>query len=131
MNETRSTILSSGVIVRSLICLALMLGFGFAMNSQASDNTSSLSFGSSIVAQDALINDRLNKPVTFDNHWVQSDANRASGQLRSRSEVVREIKRQYNAEVLKIKLNQQGSAYTVRILMPNGRVRQITVSARR
>ncbi len=58
---------------------------------------------------------------------AQSD----NSQLRSRSEVVREVKRQYNAEVLKIRLNQQRTAYKVRILMPSGRVREVSVSARR
>jgi len=55
----------------------------------------------------------------------------SSKNIRSRSEVVSEVKRKYNAEVLKIKLNSQGSAYKVRILMSNGRVKEVTVSAKR
>ncbi len=70
----------------------------------------------------------------FSNHIVTPTAPvyaQKKDQLRSRSEVVRQVKRDYNAEVLKISLNSSGSAYRVRILMPNGRVKEITVSARR
>jgi len=54
---------------------------------------------------------------------------KSGNSVRSRSDVVNEVKRQYNAKVLKITLNSKGTAYKVRILMPNGRVRDITVSA--
>ena len=53
------------------------------------------------------------------------------GQFRSRSEVMREIKRRYNAKVLKISLNKKREIYNVRVLMPSGKVRSIQVSARR
>ncbi len=58
-------------------------------------------------------------------------AKNGQSQVRSRSEVVREVKRRYNAEVLKVTLNKSRTAYKVRILMPNGRVREISVSARK
>ena len=61
--------------------------------------------------------------------WLQSQNEKAK--LRSRSEVVREVKRRYNAEVLKIQLNSSKTAYRVRILMPNGRVREVSVNARK
>lgn len=50
---------------------------------------------------------------------------------RSRSDVMREVKRRYDAKVLKISLNRQREIYNVRLLMPNGKVRSIQVSARR
>jgi uncharacterized membrane protein YkoI len=53
------------------------------------------------------------------------------GKLRSRSEVVREIKKRYNAKVLKISLHKHQSIYRVRILLPNGKIRDIQVNARR
>lgn len=53
------------------------------------------------------------------------------GNLRSRSEVVREVKKRYNAKVLKISLHKHQSIYRVRILLPNGKIRKIEVSARR
>lgn len=52
-------------------------------------------------------------------------------QFRSRSEVMREIKRRYDAKVLKISLNKKREIYNVRVLMPSGKVRNIQVSARR
>ena len=51
--------------------------------------------------------------------------------FRSRSEVVREIKQRYDAKVLKISLNEARAVYDVRVLMPNGKVRNMQVSARR
>lgn len=55
----------------------------------------------------------------------------AQSDYRSRSEVMREVKRRYDAKVLKISLNKQREVYNVRLLMPNGKVRNIQVSARR
>ena len=55
-----------------------------------------------------------------------------SGNLRSRREVIQEVKRRYNnAEVLKITLDERRQVYKVRILMPNGKVRNLTIDARR
>jgi len=53
------------------------------------------------------------------------------GDVKSRSEVIREIKRRYNAEVLRIGYDDARKVYRVRVLMPNGKVRNLTVSARR
>lgn len=54
-----------------------------------------------------------------------------SGDLKSRSEVIREVKRRYRAEVLRISFDEARKVYRVRVLMPNGKVRNLTVSARR
>ena len=50
--------------------------------------------------------------------------------FKSRREVIDEVERDYNAKVLKISLNERAGVYEVRILQENGRVRDITVSAR-
>lgn len=52
-------------------------------------------------------------------------------QLRSRSEVVNEVKERYNAKVLKISLNKQKTKYNVRVFMPSGKVRNLEINARR
>lgn len=54
-----------------------------------------------------------------------------SNNVRSRSDVMREVKQRYNAEVLRIELDEKRMVYRVRVLMPNGKVKNITVSARR
>jgi len=54
-----------------------------------------------------------------------------SGNVRSESDVIREVKKRYNAEVLRINYNAKAKAYKVRVLMPNGKVRNLTISARR
>ncbi len=51
--------------------------------------------------------------------------------LKSRSDVIAEVKRRYNAEVLKISLDERQQVYRVRVLMKNGKVRNLQVSARR
>lgn len=53
------------------------------------------------------------------------------GNLRSRSDVIQEVKQRYNAEILKISLDDRKQVYRVRVLMPNGKVRNLQISARR
>ena len=61
--------------------------------------------------------------------WVAQNDRRDN--YRSKSDVMREVKRRYDARVLKISLNEKHGVYRVRLLMPNGKVRNITVSATR
>ena len=67
------------------------------------------------------------QPQTED--WIYQRAEK--NEFRSKSDVMREVKRRYDARVLKISLNEQRGIYRVRILMPSGKVRNITVNARR
>jgi len=61
--------------------------------------------------------------------WVAQNSERDD--FRTKSEVMRDVKRRYQARVLKIKLVESRGIYRVRLLMPNGKVRNISVSARR
>lgn len=55
-----------------------------------------------------------------------------SRDLRSRSEVIREVKRRHpNAEILRIKLDERAMVYRVRVYLSDGVVKVVTVSARR
>lgn len=56
-----------------------------------------------------------------------------SGSIKSRSEVVSEVKRSYGSdvEVLKVSLSGDKSRYQVRILMPDGKVKSVSVSAKK
>lgn len=65
------------------------------------------------------------RPVT--DYWL-ADSDR---DFRTKADVMREIKTRYDARVLKISLNKKREVYQVRLLMPNGKVRNITVNARR
>jgi len=53
----------------------------------------------------------------------------AQNKHRSRASVMDEVKRRYNAKVLKISLNEKAGVYNVRVLMPNGKVRSLQISA--
>ena len=57
--------------------------------------------------------------------WAQNK----NRNFRSKREVINEVKRRYDATVLKINLNDKRAVYNVRILMPNGKVKSIQVSA--
>jgi len=50
---------------------------------------------------------------------------------KSRGAVMSQVKRRYDARVLKITLNEAREVYVVRVLMPNGKVRTVQVSALR
>jgi len=72
---------------------------------------------------------------TSHSKWNKTSYNKTlryaqNNKVRSRSEVMNEVKQRYNAKVLKISLNEQAGVYNVRVLMPNGKVRSIQVSAR-
>lgn len=55
----------------------------------------------------------------------------AKENLRSRSDVMNEVKKRYEAKVLKISLNSHTGIYHVRILLPNGKVRSVQISRKR
>ena len=63
--------------------------------------------------------------------WQKNVSQNQRNELRSRNDVIREIKSRYNAEVLKISLSQNALFYNVRVLMPSGKVRNIQVNAQR
>ncbi|MEO0367708.1 MAG: hypothetical protein AAF197_02865 [Pseudomonadota bacterium] len=50
--------------------------------------------------------------------------------FKSRRQVIKEVERKYDATVLKIRLDKEDQVYKVRILQSNGRVKNITVSAK-
>lgn len=114
---------------RSLIAFSFLgLLFGSAVSAYQSP--------ANIVGNRLVAGERSSMPFSnvqsYTQSYTQSYAqNRANKDIRSKSDVVREVKQRYNADVLKISLNSKGTAYKVRVLMPDGRVRQITVSALR
>ena len=59
--------------------------------------------------------------------WAQNSQKR----FLSKSEVVRAVKKRYNARVLKITLNEPRAVYRVRVLMPSGKIKNININARR
>ena len=58
-------------------------------------------------------------------------ARNSQGLLLSKSDVIRAVKKRYNARVLKINLKKSHSIYSVRILMPSGKIKNIQINARR
>ena len=51
--------------------------------------------------------------------------------FRSKSQVMSEVKGRYGGQVLKISLNEKSASYSVRILLPSGKVKNVQVSARK
>ena len=63
---------------------------------------------------------------------LQSRQYSQNAKVRSRSEVIREVKRRHpNAEILRIKLDERAMVYRVRVYLSDGVVKVVTVSARR
>lgn len=113
--------------VSTLFCLALMASSAHALSSGhelASDNYSSVA---------DFTGEAASNP---DKWYLQSDfshrfAQRQNAEWKSRGEVMSEIKRRYEAKILKIRLDQAREVYVVRLLMRNGKVKTVKVSARR
>ena len=64
--------------------------------------------------------------------WLAQRGQGSSSQaVRSKSDVVRDVKQRYNAQVLKITLDQNKATYRVRLLLPSGRIKEVSVSAKR
>lgn len=63
---------------------------------------------------------------------LQSRQYSQSAKVRSRSDVIREVKRRHpDAEILRIKLDESAMVYRVRVYLSGGVVKVVTVSARR
>ena len=65
---------------------------------------------------------------------TQANSRNSSGSraaFRSKSEVMAEVKRRYGGQVLRISLNEQSASYSVRVLLPTGKVKNLQVSARK
>jgi uncharacterized membrane protein YkoI len=108
--------LTKVIVVSTLVLIALGGGVAHAFGSDKAP-THSLRQQSS---------GQLSNILTPLRHSQNQKAN-----LRSRNDVMQEVKRRYDAKVLKITLNKQREIYNVRVLMPNGKVRNIQVSAKR
>ncbi|GHA15654.1 hypothetical protein GCM10008090_26530 [Arenicella chitinivorans] len=63
--------------------------------------------------------------------WLNTSVVAQNGEIRSRNDVIQEVKRRYNAKVLRIELSRDQTVYRVRILMPDGKVRNLSINARR
>ena len=68
----------------------------------------------------------INKNTSYKKH-TNTTNQYAQNKQRSRSDVMSEVKRRYNAKVLKISYNEKAGVYNVRMLMPSGKVRSIQV----
>jgi len=119
---------------RTAQLVILLLAVCFAMNNALASNLSisepihRTSVTSLSGQQFNSVKQRNNKAIYYGGQrYSQNDR----GQLRSRSEIVSEVKRRYNGKVLKITLNQQKTMYIVRVYMPNGKVRTIQINAKK
>jgi len=101
-----------------LMLITIISGNAFALSGQSgAQMTRSISqYGHSIARPEASL--------WLPQQLVQNDK-------RSRSDVMNEVKKRYDAKVLKISLNAKTQTYNVRILLPSGKVRNIQMSANR
>ncbi len=84
--------------------------------------------GNSFLNSSRQYNSKLNANTALKSmSWAQS----SQARFISKSDVVRSVKKRYNARVLKITLNEARAMYQVRVLMPSGKIKNINISARR
>ena len=62
---------------------------------------------------------------------AQAQPQKNNSGLRSKNEVMQEVKSRYNGQVVKISLNDRTQMYSVRVLLPNGKVKNLSVSAKK
>lgn len=119
--------------IKALFVISLMLiatlPFGSATALSSNDQASANTLHSSYSLYKSLVNSRPDdyKSVITPLRHAQNNAS----QYRSKSEVVSQVKQSYNAKVLKISLNKKRAVYKVRVLMPNGKVKNVQINARR
>lgn len=114
--------LSKSLLIFTAMHLA---SFGVANAKQLSDDLNDFDVNNSYFSQQSVDSFGSSAGGRWQNRLTQNQ----QGQLRSRSDVMREVKKRYNAEILRISLSQNGRFYVVRMLMPNGKVRSVQVNA--
>ena len=83
-------------------------------------------------SQQAIDGSYISTPFAKKNSAISRQYSQSGNKsLKSRSDVIQEVKRKYKAEVLKISLNERKQVYDVRVLMKNGKVRNLQIAARR
>jgi len=108
------------------LLIALLLVAASISTAQAYDRLSSYHYSQKKVAHNKYLNSKQSYSKQL-NYKRKNDF--AQKQYRSRSSVIEEVKNRYNAKVLKISLNEKAGVYHVRVLMPNGKVRSLQISA--
>ena len=66
--------------------------------------------------------------------YAQSDSRsstQSGSSYRSKSEVMQQVKNQYNGKVIRISLNERSATYSVRVLLPSGKVKSLSGNARK
>lgn len=71
--------------------------------------------------------DQQSRAVITALRWAQREQNN----FRSKADVIKEVKSRYQAKVLKVTLNERRATYTVRVLLPNGKIKTLRISALR
>ena len=114
-------------MILSVLCLS---GSAFAFNS---DNAQSrrvlLGMTDSIGQNYQNSDDSTLRSVVQPLRHSQAQSNSSS--FRSKSDVMREVKSRYNGQVVKISLNERSATYHVRVLLPNGKVKNLSINARK
>ena len=116
-------------IILSALCLS---GSAFALN----NNDLGFAADSVLVASSPNQNYRDQDNSAFKSvvqpfRYLHAQSNRNGSSLRSKSEVMQEVKSRYNGKVVKISLNERTATYNVRVLLPSGKVKNLSVNARR
>lgn len=98
-------------------------------------------FTLSLLAQSAMVSAKINVNDRFRSEYNSHNSSQynsvikpvhlhaQNSAIKSKREVMSKVSKQYDAQVLKIQLNSEGTSYSVRILLPSGKVKTVTVNA--
>ena len=121
------------ILCRNLLAISVVLvsffasALAIALESNGAENTSFRPWSEEIYTQRQSGFEPRLENVIRPLRWVKNEDRK----LRSKGEVMSEVKNRYNAKVLRISLNEKRGVYNVRILLPSGKVKNVQLSARR
>ncbi len=119
-------------LVLSFLSVLCLSGPTFALNANGNKSPSNESLGLHLRDINESSYHSVLQPLRqAQARQAQTQLGKSSTVLRSKSEVMQEVKSSYNGQVVKMSLDEKTATYSVRVLLPNGKVKNISVSARK
>lgn len=126
-----SNFLKNGIRISLILSVLCLSGTAFAINSNALHSSTANSSLETVGSKDHFYRSRDDSYDSVLQPLRHAQSNRSSKNLRSKSEVMQEVKQRYNGKVVKISLNERTYMYNVRVLLPSGKVKNLSISAQK
>ena len=123
--------LKNGIRISLILTVLCLSETAFAINSNTLQSSMANSSLETVSFKDNFYRSRDDSYNSVLQPLRHAQSNRSSKTLRSKSEVMQEVKQRYNGKVVKISLNERTSMYNVRVLLPSGKVKSVSISAQK